>query len=73
MPAPTRSHIHVLQVVPPPRPPIAPTRTQLTRSLPRSLPVVPLIGDKRYYGETPVGLRATCLRSLATDIGQGRR
>ena len=23
--------------------------------LPRSLPVVPLIGDKRYYGETPVG------------------
>jgi hypothetical protein len=24
---------------------------------PRSLPVVPLIGDKKYYGEAPVELR----------------
>jgi len=26
----------------------------------RSLPVVPLIADKRYYGETPAGLRRDC-------------
>src|ERR1017187_7753228 len=26
----------------------------------RSLAVVPLIGDKRYYGETPVRLRRDC-------------
>jgi hypothetical protein len=38
----------------PPR--FLPPCTGPSRGTPRSLPVVPLIGDKRYYGEAPVGL-----------------
>jgi hypothetical protein len=42
----------------PPFPPILyPTVPRPAPGLHRSLPVVPLIGDKRYYGETPMRLR----------------
>jgi hypothetical protein len=34
-----------------------PPCTRPTRGTPRSLPVVPLIGDKRYYGEAPMCIR----------------
>src|ERR1039458_3412284 len=34
-----------------------PPCTRPSRGTPRRLPVVPLIPDKRYYGESPVGLR----------------
>jgi hypothetical protein len=33
-----------------------PPCTRPSRGMPRRLPVVPLIADKRYYGEAPVGL-----------------
>jgi hypothetical protein len=34
--------------------------TGVSRGPPRSLTVVPLIADKSYYGEAPVGLRWDC-------------
>src|ERR1035438_4264031 len=37
--------------------PIALTRTGASRGPPRSLPVAPLIGDQRCYGEAMAGLR----------------
>ena len=38
----------------------------------RSLAVVPLIGDQRYYGETPMRLRRDCLKAVvgAGDVGK---
>jgi hypothetical protein len=38
-----------------------------SRGPPLSLPVVPLIGDKRYYGEAPVGLRR-CERAVVDAV-----
>src|ERR1035441_1948463 len=35
-------------------------RTRIACGSHRSLAVVPLIGDKRYYGETPMRLRRDC-------------
>ena len=45
---------------------------QISPELHRSLPVVPLIADQRYYGEAPVRL-PPCQRELARRLAVSRR
>src|ERR1039458_1890051 len=52
------------------RPPIARTRTGASRGPHRSLPVAPLIGDQRCYGEALVGLRR-CHRAAGDAVTLG--
>ena len=49
------------QTVEPSGPPFLQSCTRPSRGPHRSLAVVPLIGDKRYYGEAPVRLRGAIL------------
>src|ERR1035438_7204475 len=44
-----------------------PPSTRPSRGPPRRLTVVPLIGDKRYYGESPVRLRR-CARAVGDAV-----